>query len=376
MVRYESNDTPALIRPDGRNRLSCQGRWTADAVAGLASPQNLLRLFSGNTVTLDTSGIDALDTAGACQLKRIESDLLTAGYEVGISGLQDRYRVLLDELASHPLENVPGPLPTPGLLEAAGRWFVAGRDEVERFLAFFGEVMLRLFWFAGHPWRIRWSEVWGNVYAAGCNAIVIVGLLSFLMGVVLAYQGAAQLRIYGASIYVADLVGLSLLRELAPLLAAIIIAGRTGAAYAAQIGTMLVTEEISALRTIGVSPLDLLVVPKTLALILVLPLLAVFADILGVLGGMVMAKVQLNIGFSAFLDRIAESVSLRSFLIGVCKAPVFAGIIAIVGCYQGFQVSGGAESVGQRTTVAVVHAIFLVIVADALFSVVFSALGI
>jgi phospholipid/cholesterol/gamma-HCH transport system permease protein len=335
-----------------------------------------LRLFSGNTVTLDTSGIDALDTAGACQLKRIEFDLLTAGYDVSITGLQDRYRLLLDELASNPQQNAPGPLPPPGILEAAGRWFVESRDEMERFLAFFTEVMLRIFWLAGHPWRIRWSEVWGNVYAAGCNAIVIVGLLSFLMGVVLAYQGAAQLRIYGASIYVADLVGLSLLRELAPLLAAIIIAGRTGAAYAAQIGTMRVTEEISAVRTIGVSPLDLLVVPKTLALILVLPLLAVFADILGVLGGMVMAKVQLNIGFSAFLDRIAESVSLRSFLIGVCKAPVFAGIIAIVGCYQGFQVSGGAESVGQRTTVAVVQAIFLVIVADALFSVVFSALGI
>jgi phospholipid/cholesterol/gamma-HCH transport system permease protein len=325
---------------------------------------------------LDTSGVEALDTTGACLLRRIQSQLFAAGFEVRFAGLQPRHRALLGELESHDLRGLAEPPQPPRGLDAAGRAFVRGAEEAVRFLAFFGEVMLRLIRMAGQPWRIRWAEVWNNVYTAGCNAVGIVGLLSFLMGVVIAYQGAVQLRIYGASIYVADLVGLSLVRELAPLLAAIIIAGRTGSAYAAQIGTMQVSEEIAALRTIGISPLDMLVVPKTLALILVLPLLAVFADILGILGGMLMAKVQLNIGFTPYLDRIADAVSLRSFLIGACKTPVFAGIIAIVGCYQGFRVSGGAESVGRHTTVAVVHAIFLVIVADALFSVVFSALGV
>ncbi len=376
MQRYSHAADPARIQLEGHGRLVCRGRWTADTVGPFEPLQEIIQRVSGKTITLDTSAVEALDTTGACLLRRIQSRLLSAGFEVGFAGLQSRHRELLRELESYDLRGLPQPPQPPRGIDAAGRVFVQAGDEGVRFLAFFGEVMLRLIRFAAQPWRVRWAEVWNNVYSAGCNAVGIVGLLSFLLGVVIAYQGAVQLRIYGASIYVADLVGLSLVRELAPLLAAIIIAGRTGSAYAAQIGTMQVSEEIAALRTIGISPLDMLVVPKTLALILVLPLLAVFADILGILGGMFMARVQLNIGFTPYLDRIADAVSLRSFLIGICKTPVFAGIIAIVGCYQGFRVSGGAESVGRRTTVAVVHAIFLVIVADALFSVVFSALGV
>lgn len=376
MTREEPHTRQAWIRVENGNRWLCGGGWTGDAVQNLTRLPKSLRLDTGYRLTLDASGIDALDTAGACQLLQLQSDLLAVGHDVTITGMQYNHQTLLDEVASHLSQAVPRPPPAPGRLEGLGRSLVGNRRETERFLAFFAQVMLHLFWCCGHPRKIRWSQVWGNIYAAGCGAVSIVGLLSFLMGVVIAYQGAAQLRVYGASLYVADLVGLSLLRELAPLLTAILIGGRSGSAYAAQLGTMQVSEEISALRTLGVSPLDMLVVPKTLALIVILPLLAVFADILGVLGGMVMAKVQLGIGFVPFLDRIAESVSLRSFLIGVCKAPVFAGIIAIVGCYQGLEVSGGAESVGRHTTVAVVQSILLVIVTDSLFSVAFSALGI
>lgn len=368
--------TAPLVRQEGSHRLVCEGRWTADAIGKLPAPDVLLRTLSGGRVTLEAGAINALDTSGALLLKRLISGLAAAGREVELTGLRNRHQALFDYLSSQTVPAVPVADPGPGVLEWTGRVFARGIRETEQFLAFFGETMLRLFRFAVRPWQVRWAVVRDNVYLAGCNATSIVGLLSFLMGVVIAYQGAAQLRIYGASIYVADLVGLSLLRELSPLLAAIIIAGRTGSAYAAQIGTMQVTEEIAALRTIGIPPLDILVIPKTLALILVLPLLTVFADIAGVLGGMVMAKLQLGIGFAPFLERIADAVSLRSFLIGVCKAPVFAGIIAIVGCYQGFRVTGSAESVGTRTTIAVVQSIFLVIVADALFSVVFSALGI
>jgi phospholipid/cholesterol/gamma-HCH transport system permease protein len=211
-----------------------------------------------------------------------------------------------------------------------------------------------------------------NLQTAGFDALPIVGLLSFLMGVVISYQGADQLQRFGANIFIVDLVSLSMLRELSPLMTAIIVAGRSGSAYAAQIGTMKVTEEIDALRTIGIGPIELLVLPKMLALIITLPLLTIYADITGVLGGMIMASTKLGVSFDVFLDRIGNAVSLSSFLTGVGKAPVFAAIISLVGCFQGFQVSGSADSVGRQTTVSVVQSIFLVILADALFSVVFN----
>ena len=213
-----------------------------------------------------------------------------------------------------------------------------------------------------------------NLRSAGFDALPIVGLLSFLLGIVVAYQGADQLRQYGANIFIADLVGLSMLREFAPLMTAIIVAGRSGSAYAAQIGTMSVNEEIDALRALGIAPLDLLVLPKILALSIALPLLTVFADVLGVFGGMLMARAQLGVGFGEFLDRLVKAVSVTAYLVGVCKAPVFAFIIAVVGCFHGFRTRGGADSVGRQTTRSVVQSIFLVIVADALCSVAFSVL--
>jgi len=241
-------------------------------------------------------------------------------------------------------------------------------------LAFVGETALVAMGWLFNPRRIRWRVVLFNLRTAGFDALPIVGLLSFLLGVVVAYQGADQLRQYGANIFVADLVGLSMLREFAPLITAIIVAGRSGSAYAAQIGTMAVTEEIDAMRTIGIEPQELLVLPKILALVIALPLLTVFADVMGVLGGMVMAKAQLGVGFGEFMDRFAKAVSITSYLVGIGKAPVFAAIIAMVGCFQGFRTRGGADSVGRQTTRSVVQSIFLVIVADALFSVAFSLL--
>ena len=222
--------------------------------------------------------------------------------------------------------------------------------------------------------RDRWRPILFNIRSAGVDALPIVAVLSFLLGIVVAYQAADQLRQFGANIFVADLVGLSMLREFAPLITAIIIAGRSGSAYAAQIGTMAVTEEIDAMRTLAIAPLEVLVLPKVLALVIALPLLTVFADVLGVFGGMVMARAQLGVGFADFLDRFAKAVSLTSYLVGIAKAPVFAAIIAMVGCFQGLRTRGGADSVGRQTTRSVVQGIFLVIVADALFSIVFSLL--
>jgi phospholipid/cholesterol/gamma-HCH transport system permease protein len=260
------------------------------------------------------------------------------------------------------------------MLARAGRSAADALEQSVALLAFVGETAFAFAASVAHPARIRWRPILYNIRSAGVDGLPIVGLLSFMLGIVVAYQGADQLRQYGANIFVADLVGVSMLREFAPLITAIIIAGRSGSAYAAQIGTMSVTEEIDAMRTLGIAPLDLLVLPKIIALVIALPLLTVFADVLGVFGGMIMARAQLGVGFPEFLDRFVKAVSITAYLIGICKAPVFAAIIAVVGCFQGFRTKGGADSVGRQTTRAVVQSIFLVIVADALFSVAFSAL--
>jgi len=273
-----------------------------------------------------------------------------------------------------PGKPAPAALPPRGALERIGRGAEDARSQAVAMLGFIGETACALGAAIARPARFRWRPVLYNIRTAGFDALPIVGLLSFLLGVVVAYQGADQLRQYGANIFVADLVGLSMLREFAPLIVAIIIAGRSGSAYAAQIGTMAVTEEIDAMRTLGIPPLDLLVLPKVMALVIVLPLLTVFADVLGVFGGMVMARAQLGVGYIEFLERFVKAVSVTAYLIGICKAPVFAAIIAMVGCFQGFRTRGGADSVGRQTTLSVVQSIFLVIVADALFSVAFSAL--
>ena len=273
-----------------------------------------------------------------------------------------------------PTTTTPERSPKHAVLARVGRSTVGLFEQAGAMLAFVGETALVFAGWVIHPTRIRWRVVLFNLRTAGFDALPIVGLLSFLLGVVVAYQGADQLKQYGANIFVADLVGLSMLREFAPLITAIIVAGRSGSAYAAQIGTMSVTEEIDAMRTIGIEPYELLVLPKILALVIALPLLTVFADVLGVLGGMVMAKTQLGVGFADFFDRMAKAVSLTSLMVGIAKAPVFAIIIAMVGCFQGFRTQGGADSVGRQTTRSVVQSIFLVIVADALFSIAFSVL--
>jgi phospholipid/cholesterol/gamma-HCH transport system permease protein len=261
------------------------------------------------------------------------------------------------------------------ILERIGRGAVDVSDQAVALLSFVGECAIALAGCVAHPARLRWRPVLHNIRSAGFDALPVVALLAFLLGVVVAYQGANQLRQYGANIFVADLIGLSMLREFAPLIVAIIIAGRSGSAYAAQIGTMSVSEEIDALRTLGMAPLDVLVLPKLLALLVALPLLTAFADVVGVFGGMVMARAQLGVGYGDFLERFTKAVSVTAYLIGICKAPVFAVIIAIVGCFQGFLTKGGADGVGRQTTRSVVQSIVLVIIADALFSIAFSALG-
>lgn len=379
--------------PDSQT-LNLTGYWTAtrlhEVIQKLDSFNiNSLIISSKNqTVTLDCSNIEALDTAGAWLINNLLKSLKNDNFLINIKGLNAQFSALMTTITEQITEDKQHPNPLSSnnfiqknlvnlnkILESAGRSFESICIQTLTFLAFIGETTLALVGCFIHPSRFRWRSVFSNIQISGFNALPIVGLLAFLLGVVVAYQGSDQLKQYGANIFVVDLIGLSMLREFAPLITAIIIAGRSGSAYAAQIGSMAVTEEIDAMRTLGISPQEMLVLPKLIALVIALPLLTVFADLLGVFGGMLMAYTQLNVGFGEFLDRFVYAVSPTAFLIGVGKAPVFAAIIVIVGCFQGFNTKGGANNVGQQTTRSVVQSIFLVVVADALFSIVFSTLG-
>ena len=323
---------------------------------------------------VDCSAVTAMDTAGTWLLRATARALERSGRAVALR-LRPEHQALL-ELIATPALAAPPPAERPGLTLRVGRWALRALDRTRSLLSFIGESALTTAQTLARPARLRWRAVAQAIQTAGFDALPIVGLLSGLMGLVIAYQGAGQLARYGANIFVADLVGLAMLRELGPLLTAIVVAGRSGSAWAAQIGTMKVTEEIDALRTTGIAPLELLVLPKVLALTIALPLLTVFADALGVTGGMFMGRAELGVTFEDFLDRFSQAVGVTDFLVGVGKAPVFAAVIALVGCHQGFLASGDAESVGRHTTVSVVQSIFAIIVVDALFSVVFSWLGI
>ena len=369
---------PAAIAQPSPQQLALSGCWTARGIGGIEHQLESVRVPAKTELVADGSRINALDTGGAWVLQKLLLRLQGEGIKVTVQGLRPQFSKLLEVVAkqvadqtSHP---APVPIKLPGALEGTGRSVESAFKQTVALLSFVGESALALAGCIAHPARIRWRPILFNIRSAGFDALPIVGLLSFLLGIVVAYQGADQLSKYGANIFVADLVGLSMLREFAPLITAIIIAGRSGSAYAAQIGTMTVTEEIDAMRTIGIAPLDLLVLPKIIALLIAMPLLTLFADVLGVFGGMLMAQAQLAVTYADFLDRFVKAVSVTAFLVGIGKAPVFGFIIAIVGCFQGFRTKGGADSVGRQTTRAVVQSIYLGIVADALFSVAFSAL--
>lgn len=378
---------PATIRQLTNAELKLSGSWNAQNLHSIESQIAAINNIANTNISVECADIQAMDTVGALLIKKLQQRLIEQNTAVNLKNLPPAFKKIMDavdvqltidaQLISDSKQH-NGAKATlnaaPNLLARIGKFTFLAVKQFAEMLSFIGETAIVLAKSVAQPKRIRWRPILFNIRTAGFDALPIVGLLSFLLGIVVAYQGADQLRQYGANIFVADLVGLSMLREFAPLMTAIIIAGRSGSAYAAQIGTMEVTEEIDAMRTLGILPQELLVLPKVIALIIAMPLLTVFADALGVFGGMLMARQQLDVGFVEFLDRFVKAVSPTAFMTGIGKAPVFAAIIAMVGCFQGFRTKGGADSVGRQTTRSVVQSIFLVIVADALFSVAFSML--
>jgi len=332
-----------------------------------------LREFAGEVDTIDLSKSDAIDTVGAWTVLRFARER-----KAEITGAGDKALRLLK--AVEEAESSADIEPRRARLrlrvpETVGRYVVQFGIEARNMIGFTGHIIVSGLGSLAHPSRIRTKAVVRQFELVGVSALGIIGLMSFLIGIVIAQQGAAQLAQFGAEIYTINLTGRLSLRELGVLMTAIMVAGRSGSSFAAQIGTMKLTEEVDAMRTIGVSPMEALVLPRVAAAVLMMPLLGFYSAVLSIIGGAFIAMLTLDIPFMTFLRRIQEVVPLYDMWVGLIKAPVFGLIVALTGCYQGMQVEGDSEQVGLRTTMAVVQAIFLVIVLDAFFAVFFTEVG-
>jgi phospholipid/cholesterol/gamma-HCH transport system permease protein len=328
----------------------------------------------------DVSAVERIDSAGMMLFIRYY-DLLVLHHcaieIVGAGANHDKmYRLLRQYVVVSP---VAGPAFSSRLqrfLGELGKGFVSFFVDIGAFLSFLGENFIIFLLALRHPLAIRYGAIVKNIEEAGVRAMPIIALTSFLIGVVIAYQGAVQLEKFGAHIFIVDMISVSVTRELAPLITAIVVAGRTGSSYTAQLGVMKITEEMDAMRIMGFDPLHFLVLPRIAALMIVMPLLIFFADLVGILAGMFISNIHLHLSYGEFLRRLQVALDIKHVWIGLCKGPFFAWLIAAVACFRGFQVSKSTESIGRYTTVSVVNAIFLVIACDALFSVLFTELGI
>lgn len=376
MNKQAITEATLVLAPDGKT-LGCQGDWTIAGISELDTELKKFKELAGKIATVNGTDIKQMDSAGALFLQNLVDLFSKNGIQVKITGLTRTYQDLID-LVGNEIDLIRQPMAMLGpqnWFYTVGEWTVDKYIQTMDFLGFFGEFLVTILQSILHPRRFQWRSTIAAIDTTGYQALPIVALMAFLIGVVLVYQLAEQLRMYGANIFIVDVTGIAILREFAPLITSIIIAGRSATSFAALIGTMKVNEEIDALRTMGLSPMERLVTPRVIGLIIALPFLVVWADAFGVLGSMVMAKNTANIGFHAFLERFEYAVKLKQFILGLVKAPVFAMIIAGTGCFQGFQVEMKSESVGQKTTKAAVQTIFLIIVVDAMFSVIFSKLG-
>lgn len=354
----------------GRTTLVIEGPLLISTIAML---DRKLRAYDDPVQQIDLTQVDMIDTVGAWTVHRFAE---TSRAE--IVGADDKARTLLETVresaSSADIAPQRGPLLSRVPLEV-GQTVVEFGIGAVRVISFLGAIVSAIFYTIRHPRRFRMRSLVRQIELVGVNALGIIGLMSFLIGIVIAQQGAVQLAQFGAETLTVNLVGRITLRELGVLMTAIMVAGRSGSAFAAQLGTMKLTEEIDAMRTIGVSPMEALVLPRLLASVLMMPLLGFYASVMAILGGATVSEFSLGIPFLTFLARIQEVVPPYDLWVGLIKAPVFGLIVALAGCYQGMQVKGNAEEVGLRTTKAVVQAIFMVIVLDAFFAVFFTEVG-
>lgn len=356
------------------NCFQCAGSWSVQALGDLSKKFRSEELPKGQKLSINGESILIFDSAGALALINCMEELKQKDNEIELINFSGNQLQLIDLIQSKKevLNYQVSAAPRESILYQIGKESENKLMQVDGIVILIGDLSAKIFEAVGNWRRFQIPSIISNIDSAGIKALPIVALLSFLIGVVLAYQMGLQLATYGANIFIAYLSGMAIFREFAPLITAIIVAGRTSSAFTAQIGSMKINEEIDALLTMGLSPTELLVLPKVFGLLIVFPLLIFWSDFFSILGAMFMSKSMLNIGFDDFLIRLKDSVGLSQMLLGLYKAPAFAILIALVGCFQGFRVAASADSIGSQTTKSVVQALFLIIIADAAFSVVYS----
>ena len=368
-ARFETETTDIVLK------LAIFGDWCA---ANLGVLDDSLREFAevsvGRDLVIDLKGLRQLDTTGAMMIQRTFHNCEMRTHKSAIVGAQSDHEALLRQVLSH-LDPCPVRPPKVNtfveMLYRTGAGLHGVYDATLDLLNFIGLTLVSLLRVMTNPKRWRLASVVHHMEEAGLNAVPIVALMSFMIGAVVAFMGAKILQQFNATVFVVDLVALAVLREFGVLLAAILVAGRSGSAFTAQLGSMKIREEIDALRVIGLDPVEVLIIPRAVALVMMLPILAFLGAYMGLIGGGLVAWVTMDISPSYFITRMQENVSIDNFWAGMIKAPFFAFVIAVIGCFQGMEVEGSAESLGQKTTLSVVQSLFLVIVLDAFFAMFF-----
>lgn len=361
--------------------LQARGDWTIDRAEEIDHALKKLKPDGRrlHSVNIQFDGARRVDTTGAFLLVRTRINFEAAGIPTQISGTNPDRLGLIEAVASRKIEKKPAPAPQNqflGTLEDIGSGVKSAGRDATGILEFFGEVVLAVGRIIRHPSRLRVASILTHMERAGLNSIPIVFLMSFLVGGIVAQQGAFQLKAYGGEVFAVNLVAILVMRELGLLLAAIMFAGRSGSSTTAELGAMKMREEIDAMRVIGLSPVEILAIPRLAAFVLALPLVTVISDFAALLGALVTSWLYVGIEPAAFLEQLRNVVKPRHLFIGVVKAPFMAVIIGVIACIEGFRVQGSSESLGSHTTASVVKAIFMVIVVDGLFAVVFAALDI
>ncbi len=358
--------------------LSGRGDWI---IGHLKLIESEIRSFASQSpidLTIDMSNVDKMDSAGALLLENFIRQLHKMQKKVTLVGLKERYTELLKIIEEEidQTYRIPSEHYFPNILKLFGKVLVDKSRVIVQLLSFVGEVIGSIGQCVVRPKLISWRSV-SAVFHNNCYlAMPIVGLLNFLIGVVITFQIGIELKSFGMNLFIINLSSMIMFRELAPLMTAIIVAGRTTTSFTAQLGSMIANEEIDALRTMGVSPVTVLVIPKLIGILIAFPLLLIWADIFAMLGSMVIAKITLGISFVTFLDHLQQIHPMRSFLIGLLKTPFFALLVTIIGCFQGFSAKRTSYSIGIRTTHSAVQALFLIVIVNSLFSIIFSWQGV
>ncbi len=358
----------------GYTILSLKGHWVVSNLDNIKDMIKKLNLKEEKLI-IDCSNIQKMDISGAYLIKKIINNFKKKKINVSIEGIKQDYKALLD-IVEVDLELKFPKRNKLDFLQNIGKYFVDIIFEIICFLSYLGEIINVIFITILNPKKIRIKEILYEIEYTGVYATLIVALVGMLVGIVLAYQGATQLSRFGASIFIVDLISLSITREMAPLLTAIMVAGRSGSSYTASIGSMVLNQEIDSLKIIGIHPLELLVIPKLIAMMIVLPLLIFICDVVGIASGIYLSNIILNLDMTTLIVRLKTTLPLTSFFIGILKGPIFAMPIVLISCFRGFCVKKDSEELGINTTKSVVSTIFTVIIIDAVLSIVFQKLGV